>query len=243
MTAPEETEAVPLVAAAVEEAPELEPATEELAAEAVPEEGDVTPFAAATMDAVPEPEPEQEPLAAEAAPEEGEAAPDIAAALEETPELELAPAAAEASTEPEADEGTLEAGEALLIVVATEAEPEPEAMPAMAAVAEESPSTPEDKPALGDVAAIQATPELAADRGGHGAGADTTSGHGESSSPRKFGSASQDRPARRDHHPQSLTCRRHLWRTRSTSGVPGGNPGRIHPLDRLGWAIATKRER
>ena len=104
MTTPEETEAVPLVAAAVEEAPELEPATEELAAEAVPEEGDVTPFAAATIGAVPEAE--QEPLAAEAEPEEGEAAPDIAAALEETPELELAPIAAEASTEPEADEGT-----------------------------------------------------------------------------------------------------------------------------------------
>ena len=82
VTPPEETEAVPLVAAAVEEAPEFEPAAEELAAEAVPAGGDVTPFAAAAIETVSESEPEQEPLVAEAAPEEGEAAPDIAAALE-----------------------------------------------------------------------------------------------------------------------------------------------------------------
>jgi len=168
VAAPEEAEAVPLVAAAVAEALEPELATEEVAAEAVPEEGEavleegeVTPLAAATIEAVPEPEPE--PLVAEAMPEDGEAAPDIAAAVEPEPELEPVPATieAEASTAPEADEAMLEADEVLLLVVGTEAEPEPEAMPAVAAVAEERPpSAEEDKSAPGDVAAIQATPEL-----------------------------------------------------------------------------------
>ena len=54
VTTPAETEAVPLVAAAVEEAPELELATEAVAAEAVPEEGEIAPLAAQTIEAIPE---------------------------------------------------------------------------------------------------------------------------------------------------------------------------------------------
>jgi hypothetical protein len=137
VAAPEETEAVPLVAAAVAETLELEPATEEGAAEAVAEEGEVTPFAAAAMDAVPEPE--QEPLAAEAVPEDAEAAAASAAAVDSEPELEpvLVMTSAEASPASAADEATLDAGEASPLVAATEAPPElePEFQP-MAAEAE-----------------------------------------------------------------------------------------------------------
>jgi hypothetical protein len=137
VAAPEETEAVPLVAAAVAETLELEPATEEGAAEAVAEEGEVTPFAAAAMEAVPEPE--QEPLAAEAVPEDAEAAAASAAAVDSEPELEpvLVMTSAEASPASAADEATLDAGEALPLVAATEAPPElePEFQP-MAAEAE-----------------------------------------------------------------------------------------------------------
>lgn len=103
MTTPAETEAVPLVAAAVEEAPELELATEAVAAEAVSEEGEIAPLAAQTIEAIPEAE--QEPLVAEA---EAEAGVDV------------------------------EVGEAWLFAAETEERPEPEEVPALAAVAEET---------------------------------------------------------------------------------------------------------
>src|SRR5215207_6705665 len=144
VAAPEETGTVPLVAATVEETPELEPATEAVAAEAVLEEGEVTPFAAATIEDVPEPEPEL--IVVEVVLEDAEVAPDVAAAFEEVPDLQpvLETTSAEASP---ADEATLDAGEALPFVAATEAQPQPAAMAAVAAAPEE------DKPAAGDVAA------------------------------------------------------------------------------------------
>jgi hypothetical protein len=154
--APQETEALPLVAAAVAGASELEPASEDVAAEAVPEEGEVTPLAAATIEAALEPE--QEPLVAEAVPEDGETAPDIAATVEPEPELEsaLAATAAEASALG-AEETTFEVGEALPLDAVAEAQPEAEAV--AAAPEAEAAAPEEEKPALGDVAAIQATPE------------------------------------------------------------------------------------
>jgi hypothetical protein len=160
VAAPEETDAVPLVAATVEETLELEPATEAVAAEAVLEEGEVTPFAASTIEDVPELEPEPELIVVEVVLEDAEVAPDVAAAFEEVPDLQpvLETTSAEASP---ADEATLDAGEPLPLVAATEAQPQPAAMAAVAAAPEESPATPEeDKPAAGDVAATQATPEL-----------------------------------------------------------------------------------
>jgi len=144
MTTPAETEAVPLVAAAVEEAPELELATEAVAAEAVPEEGEIAPLAAQTIEAIPEAE--QEPLVAEAEAEAGvdvevgEAWP-LAAETEERPEPEEVPAVAAAAEEslPAPEEVQPEPA----IVAATQATPELELM---AAVAELAPVAAEVQP-------------------------------------------------------------------------------------------------
>src|SRR5215204_531574 len=158
VTTPAETEAVPLVAAAVEEAPELELPTEAVAAEAVPEEGEIAPLAAQTIEAIPEAE--QEPVVAEAEAVAGEAAPVIAAAVESESEPEQAPdiAEPEASTEPGVD---VEVGEAWPFAAEIEELPEPEEVPAMAAAAEESlPASEEVQPEPATVAATQATPEL-----------------------------------------------------------------------------------
>src|SRR5215208_5421112 len=140
VTTPAETEAVPLVAAAVEEAPELELATEAVAAEAVPEEGEIAPLAAQTIEAIPEAE--QEPLVAEAEAEAGvdvevgEAWP-LAAEIEELPEPEEVPAMAAAAEE------SLPAPEELqpepAVVAATQATPELELMAAVVELAEVQP--------------------------------------------------------------------------------------------------------
>jgi hypothetical protein len=150
VTTPAETEAVPLVAAAVEEAPELELATEAVAAETVSEEGEIAPLAAETIEAIPETE--QEPLA-EAEVEAGEAAPVIAAAVESESEPEQAPdiTEPEALTEPGVD---VEEDEAWPFAAEIEELPEPEEVPAMAAAEEEV------QPEPSTVAATQATPEL-----------------------------------------------------------------------------------
>src|SRR5215212_11594582 len=161
VTTPAETEAVPLVAAAVGEAPELELATEGVAAEAVSEEGEIAPLAAQTIEAIPEAE--QEPLVAEAEAEAGEAAPVIAAAVESESEPEQAPGITEpeASTEPGVDEATIEVGEVWPLAAETEERPEPEEVPAVASAAEESLPSPEEvQPEPAIVAATQATPEL-----------------------------------------------------------------------------------
>src|SRR5829696_4286991 len=106
VTTPAETEAVPLVAAAVEEAPELELATEAVAAEAVSEEGEIAPLAAQTIEDIPEAE--QVPAMASAAeeslpaPEEVQPEPATVAATQATPELELMAAVVElAEVQPE----------------------------------------------------------------------------------------------------------------------------------------------
>jgi hypothetical protein len=140
MTTPAETEAVPLVAAAVEEAPELELATEAVAAEAVFEEGEIAPLAAQTIEAIPEAE--QEPLVAEAEAEAGvdvevgEAWP-LAAEIEERPEPEEVPAMASAEEEslPAPEEVQLEPA----TVAATQATPELELMAGAVELAEVQP--------------------------------------------------------------------------------------------------------
>ena len=144
MTTPAETEAVPLVAAAVEEAPELELVTEAVAAEAVSEEGEIAPLAAQTIEDIPEAE--QEPLVAEAEAEAGvdvevgEAWP-LAAEIEERPEPEEVPAMASAAEEslPAPEEVQPEPA----VVAATQATPELELM---AAVVELAPVAAEVQP-------------------------------------------------------------------------------------------------
>jgi hypothetical protein len=140
MTTPAETVAVPLIAAAVEEAPELELATEAVAAEAVPEEGEIAPLAAQTIEDMPEAE--QEPLVAEAEAEAGvdvevgEAWP-LAAEIEERPEPEEVPAMASAEEEslPAPEEVQLEPA----TVAATQATPELELMAGAVELAEVQP--------------------------------------------------------------------------------------------------------
>jgi hypothetical protein len=140
MTTPAETVAVPLIAAAVEEAPELELATEAVAAEAVFEEGEIAPLAAQTIEAIPEAE--QEPLVAEAEAEAGvdvevgEAWP-LAAEIEERPEPEEVPAMASAEEEslPAPEEVQLEPA----TVAATQATPELELMAGAVELAEVQP--------------------------------------------------------------------------------------------------------
>ena len=140
MTTPAETVAVPLVAAAVEEAPELELATEAVAAEAVSEEGEIAPLAAQTIEDIPEAE--QEPLVAEAEAEAGvdvevgEAWP-LAAEIEERPKPEEVPAMASAAEE------SLPAPEDVqpepATVAATQATPELELMTGVVELAEVQP--------------------------------------------------------------------------------------------------------
>jgi hypothetical protein len=140
MTTPAETVAVPLIAAAVEEAPELELATGAVAAEAVFEEGEIAPLAAQTIEAIPEAE--QEPLVAEAEAEAGvdvevgEAWP-LAAEIEERPEPEEVPAMASAEEEslPAPEEVQLEPA----TVAATQATPELELMAGAVELAEVQP--------------------------------------------------------------------------------------------------------
>jgi hypothetical protein len=140
MTTPAETVAVPLIAAAVEEAPELELATEAVAAEAVSEEGEIAPLAAQTIEDMPEAE--QEPLVAEAEAEAGvdvevgEAWP-LAAEIEERPEPEEVPAMASAEEEslPAPEEVQLEPA----TVAATQATPELELMAGAVELAEVQP--------------------------------------------------------------------------------------------------------